>query len=158
MGDYLLMKNFIIVTMLFFTINLSSNELSWVDEQIEAIKPERSGLKSSSISSMKDPFIFLKKYKKSLKITKKSVPTSLNKISATSTESVKVIQKKKNLSLSAVINKSALINSQWYKKGDTVNGYKLSEVNKKSIVLTKKSKKLVLSTQSINKNLNFKNK
>ena len=152
------MKNFIILTMLFFTINLSSNELSWVDEQIEAIKPSRSGLKSSSISSMKDPFIFLKKYKKEIATSKKSLP-SLNKISSDNANAlVSKPEKPKKLSLSAVLNKSALINGQWYKKGETIRGYTLSEVNKKSILLTKKSKKLILSTQSINKNLNFNNK
>ncbi len=152
------MKNFIIVTVLFFIVNLSANELAWVDEQIEAIKPSRSGLKSSSISSMKDPFIFLKKYKKEVVKKQKTTQNSLNNISATLTKKKKVIQKKKKLSLMAVINKSALISGIWYKKGDTVNGYKLSEVNKKSILLTKKNKKIIRSTQSINKKLHFNNK
>ena len=153
------MKNFILMTILFSALNISANELAWVDEQIEAIKPSRVGLKSSSISSMKDPFIFLKKYKEEIITKNKATPTSLNKASSLQT-SLKVVtpSKSKKLSLTAVINQSALISGQWYKKGDSINGYKLSEVNKKSVLLTKKSKKLILSTKSINKNLNFKNK
>jgi len=152
------MKNFIILSILFFSVNINANELAWVDEQIEAIKPSRSGLKKSSIASMKDPFIFLSKYKKDIKIVRKTAP-SLNKISSSNTTvSITKPKKSKKLSLRAVMNRSALINGHWYKKGETVSGYTLSEVNKKSILLTKKNKKLILSTQSINKNLNFKNK
>ena len=53
------MKTFIILTLLLFTNNLSANELAWVDQQVEAIKPPRSGLKSSTLNSVSDPFIFL---------------------------------------------------------------------------------------------------
>ena len=148
------MKNLIIIALLFFSSILSANELAWVDEQIEAIKPSRSGLKNSTINSMKDPFIFLKKYKKDIAI-KKSKITHKNIIS--SSNSIKVTPKKK-LALVAVMNKSALISGSWYRLGEIVNGYKLSEINKKSVLLTKKSKTLILSTDSINKKLNFKNK
>jgi len=154
------MKIFLLTTtLLFFTASLSSDELAWVDEQIKAIKPSRVGLKNSSVSAMKDPFIFLKKYRKEISITKIAATPSLNKISSSQTENKAIVVKKsKKLSLSAVMNHSALINETWYKKGDVINGYTLFEVNKKSVLLTKKSKKLILSTQSINKNLNFKNK
>jgi len=66
-------------------------------------------------------------------------------------------KKKFVFALNAVINKSALISGKWYKKGEMVHGYKLSAVKPTSVILTKNTKKLILSTRSVSKNLNFKN-
>ena len=59
MGDIILMKIYIIALLL-LTLNLNSTELQWVDEQIDAIKPLRIGLKLSDVKILKDPIIFIK--------------------------------------------------------------------------------------------------
>jgi len=162
MGDYILMKTFFIVITILLTANLNANELAWVDEQVEAIKPPRTGMKSRELSILKDPFIFLKKNRteesKNKSAKRSSTPrVTKNAISSTS-GSKKVIKKRRGLTLSTVINTSAMINGKWYKIGDKINGYKVSKIDSTSVLLTKKSKKLLLSTNSKNKNLNFNNK
>ena len=69
------MKIFTISLLLFIASLLCANELSWVDEQVEAIKPARPGIDNSIISAIEDPFIFLEKngYKKTKKQQKKRV-------------------------------------------------------------------------------------
>ena len=138
-------------------VNLSANELSWVDKQIEAIKPPRVGLKSTYVESLDNPFIFLKKNKPekedSKLITRKASSSEIN-----TTDKIVIKKQEKKLYLDAIINKSALINGKWHKLNQNVGGYKLSQVNTTSVLLVKGSKKVLLSTRSINKNLNFKNK
>ena len=54
------MKNYLILIFtLFAVVSLSSNELSWVDTQVEAIKPPRKGMSDSNIANIRSPFIFL---------------------------------------------------------------------------------------------------
>lgn len=146
------MKTFFITMVLLLTVNLSSNELSWVNEQVEAIKPPRIGMKSRELSILKDPFIFLNRNKTTS--TKKSKRSSTSKKVVSST----VVKKKSSLSVTMLMNSSAMINGKWYKVGDKINGYNVSKIDSKSVLLTKKKKKLLLSTNSKNKNLNFNNK
>ena len=160
------MKKYLVIAfVLFSTVTLSSSELSWVDTQVEAIKPPRKGMSNSNIANIKSPFIFLKKNRsesKSKKYTKtKSKPTNYlrsKKTIVASSNSSDVISKKapKHLILSAVINNSALINGKWYKLNDNIHSYKLSSVNRTSVVLTKGKRKLVLSTSDKKRNLKFK--
>ena len=156
------MKTFFITMAILLTANLSSNELTWVDEQVEAIKPPRVGMKNRELSVTKNPFIFLKKNRtdelSSKNGTKRTRPASVPRRAATSSDIKKVIKKKKGLSVTMLMNSSALINGKWYKVGDKVSGYKVSKMDSTSVLLTKKSKKLLLSTNSKNKNLNFNNK
>ena len=157
------MKTFFIIIAILLTANLNSDELAWVDEQVEAIKPPRIGMKSRELSILKDPFIFLKKNRtdetKSKNGVKRTRSASIPNRTATSSSGIKkVIKKKKALSITMLMNSSAMINGKWYKVGDTVNGYKVSKIDSTSVLLTKKSKKLLLSTSSKNKNLNFNNK
>ena len=155
------MKTFFITIVVLLASSLSSSELSWVDEQVEAIKPPRTGMKSRELSVLKDPFIFLAKNKSEKSKTKTASKSSTSSFprDTTSSGQKKTIKKKVNpLTLTTVINTSAMINGQWYKVGDKVRGYKVSKMDMKSVLLTKKSKKLLLSTDSKNLNLNFKNK
>ena len=149
------MKTFILITLIASSVNLFADELQWVDKQIDAIKPPRTGLNTSTLSSVNDPFIFLTKNKPEKKEKTKSKVKS-GKSTAKVTNTL-VAKKKFSFSLAAVINKSALISGNWYKVGEIVNGYKLAKVQPTSVVLTRKKKKLVLSTKSTSKNLNFKN-
>ena len=145
------MKTFFITVIVLLTVNLSSNELTWVDEQVEAIKPPRIGMKSRELALIRDPFIFLSK-NKAASTGKKS--STKKKIASSSKATVK----KKSLSVTMLMNSSALINGKWYKVGDKINGYKVSKMDINSVLLTKKSKKLLLSTNSKSKKINFNNK
>jgi len=156
------MKTFIITTIVLLGININANELTWVDEQVEAIKPPRIGMKSRELSILKDPFIFLKKNridkeKNKSENTRTRVSSTPNKL-ANFSDTKKTIKKKRSLSVTMLMNSSAMINGKWYRVGDTINGYKVSKMDKDSVLLTKKSKKLLLSTNSKSKNLNFNNK
>jgi len=143
------MKKLLIISTLFLGCSLYSNELKWVDEQIEAIKPPRTGMDTSILSNIKDPFLFLIK-------EEKREPSPTDSLVTIPIESVKKAPQR--LTLSLILNNSALINDTWYKKGDRVNGYQLAQITPKSVLLTKKNKQLLLSTKSSNKNINFKNK
>ena len=154
------MKNILIF--LTFLTYATANELAWVDEQIEAIKPPRVGIESKQFSYLKDPFIFLKKNqtpKEETAVTKStrssSIPTGLL---TSKTSSKKSTISYKNLNLIAVINNKALINGQWYTEGELIRKYRLTQVNRTSVLLTKGKKTLMLSTRTQNSNLKFKEK
>ena len=145
------MKTIFISLLLLLVVNLSADELKWVDEQIEAIKPPRSGMQSKELAKIKDPFIFLssakskstKKYKKSKykKSSKKKKRALLNS----------------RFRLAMTMNKTARINDKWYKLGDSISGYKIAKIDSSFVLLTKDKKNFLLSTHSKNTNLNFKN-
>ena len=146
------MKKLTIILLLLLSSQLFSNELAWVDEQIEAIKPPRKGIDLKKISHLKDPFIYLKAKKR----TKRTSYRRSRYSKSTSTK-VRTYSSSK-FSLEAILNKSALINGKWYKEGEKIYGYKLEKVNLKTVLLTKGKKQLLLSTVSKSKNLKFNNK
>jgi len=155
-------------------ISLHANELQWVDEQINAIKPPRSGLSETVLLSLKDPFIFLNSTKdiniskKTILIPKIKVKKKITKISKKTIKKVKpkklkikkikqkVYYTSKYITLNAIMNNSALINNRWYKIGSKVSKFTLKSISASSIVLIRKNVKLILSTKSNFKKLNFK--
>ncbi len=154
MGDSILMKTLILCA-LFVPFSLFANELTWVDEQIKAIQPARDGVSNKTVSYLEDPFIFFKKQNSKKKIYKKSSKTYSKK----SSESITAKTYIKGFSLDAIMNDSALINNKWYKLGQQVGTYTLKEVNRDNIILVKKgTKNIVLSTNTKNRTLKFKNK
>jgi len=146
----------IIITSIFLTNTVYANELSWVDEQIEAIKPPR---KSARILSLNNPFIFLEKngYIKP-EVKEKPLENSSSSSDTNATIKNTNIDKKDTLLLSTVINSSAMINGSWYQKNSKINGYTIIELTKTSVTLKKGDKKLILSTNTKKPNLKFKNK
>lgn len=143
------MKNIIMLLSLLSSMLFSSNELKWVDEQIDAIKPSRDGISSSSINALDNPFIFLKKeVKDNGKLTKKST-SSIN------TNILKVT--KKRLVLSAIMNNTALINGKWYKALDKVDKYTIVSIQNMDVILKYKDKELLLTTRVKKQALKFKN-
>ena len=147
----------ILYIILILSLNLICSELKWVDEQINAIKPPRHGIGKSKINSTKNPFLYLKKdEEKTADKQKESVSTLINS-NTKSVTNKKSISRITTLTLSTIINKSALINNNWYKIGDKVNKYTLKSINKTTVTLKYKKKKLILSTKSNKKNLKFKN-
>ena len=149
------MKKLFLTSTLLLTSVLFSNELAWVDEQIEAIKPPRSGMSTRALNSLKNPFIHLKKEEDKKNPTSYSIAKTNAKSTIAKNEKIK---KKSVLTLSLIMNNSAMINDLWYKKGDKINGYTLTELTPKSVLLVKNKKKLLLSTKSSSKNLKFNTK
>lgn len=136
----------ILITFLIFSYQLFANELQWVDEQIDAIKPPREGISTSEIDSIKNPFLTLEKKKvKSLKEASNSTRTKHS-----------IAKKEIKLLLEAIINQSALINGKWYNLNDKVDKYSISKIDRNMVLLSYKKKHLLLSTKTKNKNLRFK--
>lgn len=138
------MKNLYLLSALLITSQLSCNELAWVSKEIAAIKPARVGISDREISKIKNPFIFLHK-NNVLKSSKTKGEVSHTYYS----KHEKVVQYRTlHFKLKAILNKSAMINGKWYKQGSYVEGYKLVKVNRKSALLMRKNKKILLSTVS----------
>ncbi len=148
------MKNLYSLLILLIATQLFSNELTWVDEQVEAIKPARIGVSLQEISKIKNPFIFLHKNDNSkLSGAKKGIsPVSYSRYKKT------IKRRTIHFSLDAILNKSAMINGKWYKQGSYMYGYKLVKVDRKSVLLIRKNKKLLLSTVSRSKKIKINNK
>ncbi|MDF1878692.1 hypothetical protein JHD46_03455 [Sulfurimonas sp. SAG-AH-194-C20] len=153
------MKKIVLGLSIFLSSLLYANELSWVDQQVNAIKPPRIGMKVSYINKIQDPFVFLEKNGTIQKETPKKSLSSVKK-----KENTLVLKKQKTkivnkiLVLSVVMNHSAMISGEWYKIGDAVNGFVISEINPSSVLLRKNKKQLLLSTKSNTNKLKFLNK
>jgi len=154
----------IIIVAIFLSNNVYATELSWVDEQIEAIKPPRKGVNIRG--SIYNPFIFLEKNKTKKKDRKKASSVAKIKKAPSKSAGLNTVvcdtdaNKKDSgrLLLSTIINSSAMINGSWYKKSDKIKGYSIVEVTKTSVTLKKGDKQLILSTNVTKPNLKFKNK
>ncbi|MDF1874586.1 hypothetical protein JHD48_02430 [Sulfurimonas sp. SAG-AH-194-I05] len=135
---------------------LIANELSWVNEQIKAIKPSREGISKENISEVISPFTFLKKEKKQISKNFNSQKATRNRTSKKRAK--KYNTTKKTFKLQAIINTSALINGKWYKRYSKVGKYKLTEVNRKNVILQYKKTKITLSIHTSNKKINITRK
>ncbi len=149
------MRKLLILATLFFATALLSDELAWVDQQVEAIKPPRSGANTQLLVSAHTPFVFLKKEEKKegKKVFASKLPTSTTGSKVTAPK-----PKAQKLTLWLIVNKSAKINDSWYKQGDSVAGYKIENIDSKSVLLKKRKKTLLLSTRSSSSKLKFNNK
>ncbi len=147
--------NFSLFLSLFLFVHGSANnELAWVNEQIEAIKPPRNGLKDSELTILRNPFIIVEE--KKIEPTLSFEPNVSNKQDTINSNTTPQNHNKtKTLKLSMIINDSAFINSKWYKIHEKIYSYTISEITYDSVVLSRKGKKRVLSTKSnlINFNL-----
>lgn len=158
MGDTILKTLPIFITIL-ATVSYASNkpllDLSWVDAQIEAIKPPRKGVPLRKIQLLKEPFVYLKKdeeKEKEMKEKKEQEPSLVPTIQTT----LKDVEKKKPvktdpLELKAILNKTALIGNKWYKLGQQVKGYTIVRITLKDVYLEKGSKRIRLTTDTIKK-------
>ena len=143
---------------------LLADELSWVDEQVNAIKPNRNGVSNAKISKLRSPFIYLKKNmsKKDLGASSSTAKVTADRTttSSSSRKSTRTVSSIKTangiLYLSVIINSAALINDVWYKLGDTFSGYTIVKVSRTSVTLRKKKKTTVLTTKSEFNKLKFK--
>lgn len=125
-------------------------ELAWVDEQIQAILPSRIGVHDGYINSLRDPM----KLKKAPPVLSSGstllAPPKLG--SPLIPAPPKVVEEP--LRLSAIMNKSVLINGKWYKVGQPVRAFTLSEIRSNSVLLTgAKNQQLILFLHKQNNNI-----
>jgi hypothetical protein len=125
-------------------------ELTWVDEQIQAILPARIGIPEGFINSLRDPM----KMKKPIPVatigSRLLAPPSLGSTGIIAPP--KIVEEP--LRLLAIMNKSVLISGKWYKVGDNIRNFSLLEVKSNSVVLAdKKDQKLILFLTKQNNNI-----
>jgi hypothetical protein len=159
MGDYILMKNIKIIALaaLMSTISYAEFDLSWVDKQIDAIQPERTGIQDENINAIKEPFIFLSEEANATKSSPAQTVTKV--ITAKDGTTQQVVVKLEPLKLTAIINKNALIDKKWYKLNDKIRDSKIIAIEKDYVVLKdryNKKFKLYISTKSENIEINVK--
>jgi len=130
--------------LLFLTLPLLLNaqaaqqqpDLTWVDNEVKAIKPPREGVPSYAIARLKDPFAYQLFLNQPETDDAQSKPKISNAIRARS----------RSLTLEAVFNKhTAMIDGKWYKKDDTIYGYSIQDIGYDAVWLTKKKKQLKLT-------------
>jgi hypothetical protein len=133
----------------------TDKELAWVDDQILAILPARVGIPDGYINSLKDP----------MKMKKSPLSTNGGNLLAPpklgSSGSLLTLPKivEEPLKLMAIMNKSVLINGKWYKTGQTVREFTLSEIKVNSVLLTgKKNQQLILFLNKQNNNIKLNTK
>lgn len=151
------MKTLLIILSFCITHLVASSELSWVDEQVQAIKPPRDGMHRSALSKIRDPFIFLKK-NRGEEEKKESKKSPIEKDQKSGTKIVTSPTKDSfsgKFILNAIINQSAMINGVWYKLGSNVHGYIVRHISSHSVLLTKNSKSRLLTTKTLSKNIKF---
>jgi len=151
------MKTIFIIP-IFLTTLLLATELEWVDEQIEAIKPPRKGME---ISNVMDPFIFLEKNRPEVK-KDTAAASILQPLVESSADNIKIDNNgtgKIDFNLTAIINTSAMINGNWYRINDKLEGsYTVVEISKNTVTLKKGNKERILSTYSKTPTIKFENK
>ncbi len=124
-------------------ILFANSDLKWVDDQIEAIKPNRVGIDSSYVDALKDPVVVKTVDQPDSKTASgKSAPSYAGK-SARKLEL-------RPLTLEAVFNDAAYINGHWYKLNEKVRGLNLSYINDDYIILSGKKKKTRLFVNNKN--------
>ena len=122
------------------SLDIFANNLTWVDKQILEIKQTRAGIKNSNIVKIKNPFIFLEKNGYNIVSTKKVKKIRVTKKRLKEHNTIPILE--------MIINKSALINGQWYQVNSVVDGYKVNAINKASVDISFKNKKFILSLKS----------
>ena len=140
-----------------FAVSLvkTSNNTSWVDQKIEEIKPQRNGLRSSSLSGLKSPFIVIRKEVKSDGVKAK---VTVSKTDAKSLLPTRKDMSKEPLTLQIVLNSTVLINGKWLKENDSFRGYKIAQIQSNHVVLERKNKKIKLFIAQKNDNINISTK
>jgi hypothetical protein len=153
LGDDILKTQLLALT-LFATLLQADTSTSWIDQKVEEIKPQRQGLNTSTINTLKSPFIVIR--------AESDGPVSTGAKTVSSDASKKAEPEKdmsqEPLTLQAVLNTSALINGKWLKESAVIRGYTLVEVRNDYVMLEQKNKKLKLFIAQKSKNLNISTK
>lgn len=148
------MKTQLLALTLFATLLQADTGTSWIDQKVEEIKPQREGLNTSTINSLKSPFIVIRAE------SKEPLSTGAKTASKDASKEAEpeIDMSKEPLTLQAVLNTSALINGEWHKESAVIRGYTLVEVRNDYVTLERKNKKLKLFIAQKSKNLNISTK
>jgi hypothetical protein len=138
------MKKLLILPIIPMILLGSNNkDLEWVDKQIEAIKPPRTGVVFATVNRTKSPFYFPSDYvvtEKGKKVKRRARTTW------------------RPLKLNMVLNKSAMIGGKWYKEGDRFRQYKVEKISTDSVLLTSGTKQLKLQIKRENPKIKLQTK
>ncbi len=129
MGDEILMKKLILLSLLVLLAHSDQNKIALVadyDSMFKQIGKKRFGVNSTEIDALKSPFVTVKKD------TKRDTNDT-------------VLQKEKFI-LNVIMQKRAKINDHWYRLGDDVDGLKLVSIDKKMVILknSEKTQRLII--------------
>jgi hypothetical protein len=137
-------------TLLFLTLPMlllaqnTQPDMKWVDDEIAAIKPPRKGIPSSALRGLKDPF------RDQLILNQPPVESSDTEIPQIASDS----EPQNDLTLQAIVNgNTALIDGKWYKEDEKIYGYLIQKIDRDSVLLQRKKKKLKLSLIVKNDNI-----
>jgi hypothetical protein len=137
--------------------SFSTSDMSWVDQKIEEIKPQRNGMSNNRLASIKSPFIIVKKEIKDS--DKKAIAAKDSNAKKDDKNSpLKRDMSKEPLTLQIVLNSSALINGKWLKENEKTRGYTLTQIQSSYVVLERKKKKIKLFISQKSDNLNISTK
>ncbi len=143
MGDYLLMKNLLYAFTPLLIIQLyGASDLKWVDEQVNAIKPARSGISNTYIDQLKNPVKLIEPKE----IVNKDGTISLSNGMPKAVHKIRL----KPLTLETIINDNAYINGKWYTLNDKIRGKKITSIDKHYIILKDKKREIRLFVNSKN--------
>lgn len=146
MGDYILMKKLFILPLVpLWLLGAVNEDLAWVDKQVEAIKPPRSGVSARTVNKTRSPFF---------KVSEKQTVVK-NDGTTVKTEKKPVWEP---LKLEALLNRSALITGNWYKEGERVRQYKVAKISHDSVLLKSRHKQLKLSIKAANPKIKLQTK
>ena len=98
-----------------------------IDKLVNDIKQERVGLTKREIMTAKDPFIYYKKGK-------------LGRVLQFHQNSRRV--KHYRFYITAIINDRAKINGRWYKVGNKVQGFRITNIDRNYIILSKNNSRM----------------
>ena len=113
--------------------SLSSTEII---NMVAKIKEERIGISLAKLDATANPFPIQKKKKKQIEEKKEE------NLTVYTPAPVEVVYK-----LDAILNHAGFINKKWYRKGDTLDNYKVGYVSKESVTLRSKSGNRVLKLE-----------
>lgn len=149
MGDNVLKRSSLLIALscVLFAGDKDVN-LSWVDQEIEAIKPARKGISEKVIALLEDPFVFLEKNKTKKEKKKKTAQAQLPPAVSVTGSPLKTGLQPRNFKLMAVINDAAFINGKWYNIGANIGGYKLVKITMNEVTLKGPDKTFKLTTDT----------
>ena len=120
------MKRVIVISISLMVCLNAEFSMEQIDNMVLKIQQKRVSKMDIDYKSVPSPFIIIKKDED----TKKTV--------------VSTPEKKISFNLSAIINDTAFINGKWYKKGDVIGGYNITEITDTKVKLENKKSTIEL--------------
>ena len=108
-----------------FSVGVSASSLSHeeVNKMVQKIKEERVGIDLATLENTPNPFLIIKEE------VKKEKPKEVK------AEKPKVVKKVVTYNLVAILNHAAFIDGKWYKIGDKLGSYTLTNMGRDRVIL-----------------------